>query len=74
MTIGLTCRRTVRRIKRLKDVVSAMPSAYAAFATPDFLTLSGYRVQGTKLSTCAEPAEDLQVISKDAGGDVRTGG
>jgi hypothetical protein len=38
--MGLACRRTARRIKRLKGVVSAMPSAYATFATPDFLTLS----------------------------------
>jgi hypothetical protein len=38
MTIGLTWRRTARRIKRLNDCISTIPPDYVALpAPPDFL-------------------------------------
>src|SRR5258708_22497803 len=40
MTIGLTWRRTARRIKRLKETVLAISPDYSDRPTPDFLTLS----------------------------------
>ena len=40
MTIGLTCRRTARRIKRLKGTVLTISPDYSDRPTPDFLALS----------------------------------
>src|SRR5258708_11950747 len=40
MTIGLTWRRTARRIKRLKETVLAISPDYSDRPTPDLLTLS----------------------------------
>ena len=40
MTIGLTCRRTARRIKRLKENVLTVSQDYSDRSTPDFLALS----------------------------------
>src|SRR4029077_15471931 len=40
MTIGLTWRRTARRIKRLKDGGLTISPDYSDLPTPDFLTLS----------------------------------
>ena len=40
MTIGLTCRRTARRIKRLKETVLTISQDYSDRPTPDFLALS----------------------------------
>jgi hypothetical protein len=40
MTIGLTWRRTARRIKRLKDGVLTISPDYSDRPTPDFLALS----------------------------------
>ena len=40
MTIGLTWRRTARRIKRLKETVLAITPDYSDRPTPDFLALS----------------------------------
>jgi hypothetical protein len=40
MTIGLTCRRTARRIKRLKEIVLTISQDYSDRPTPDFLALS----------------------------------
>src|SRR5258707_14654096 len=40
MTIGLTWRRTARRIKRLNETVLAISQDYSDRPTPDFLTLS----------------------------------
>jgi hypothetical protein len=42
MTIGLTCRRTSRKIKRLKETVLTIPPDYSDRPTPDFLALSYY--------------------------------
>ena len=39
--IGLTCRRTARRIKRLKGTVLTISPDYSDRPTPDFLALSG---------------------------------
>jgi hypothetical protein len=46
MTIGLTCRRTARKIKRLKETVLTISPDYADRPTPDFLALS-LRTAGT---------------------------
>jgi hypothetical protein len=40
MTIGLTWRRTARRIKRLKEGVLTISPDYSDRPTPDFLALS----------------------------------
>jgi hypothetical protein len=40
MTIGLTWRRTARRIKRLNETVLGISPDYSDRPTPDFLTLS----------------------------------
>ena len=40
MTIGLTWRRTARRIKRLKEAVLTISPDYSDRQTPDFLALS----------------------------------
>ena len=40
MTIELTCRRTARRIKRLKETVLTISPDYSYRPTPDFLALS----------------------------------
>jgi hypothetical protein len=40
MTIGLTWRRTARRIKRLKEDVLTISPDYSDRPTPDFLALS----------------------------------
>src|SRR5260370_24180650 len=40
MTIGLTWRRTARRIKRLKETVLSISPDYSDRPTPDLLTLS----------------------------------
>ena len=42
MTIGLTWRRTARRIKRLKEGVLTISPDYWDRPTPDFLALSNY--------------------------------
>jgi hypothetical protein len=44
MTIGLTCRRTARRIKRLKETVLTISPDYSNRPTPDFLALSSIRM------------------------------
>jgi len=43
MTIGLTWRRTARRIKRLKEGVLTISPDYSDRPTPDFLALSSLR-------------------------------
>ena len=43
MTIGLTWRRTARRIKRLKEAVLTISSDYSDRLTLDFLAFSNYR-------------------------------
>src|SRR5260370_34637280 len=43
MTIGLTWRRTARRIKRLKETVLAISPDYSDRPTPDLLPLSRNR-------------------------------
>src|SRR5258708_39505923 len=40
MTLGLTWRRTARRIKRLNETVLGISPDYSDRPTPDFLTLS----------------------------------
>ena len=47
MTIGLTWRRTARRIKRLKETVLAISPDYSIAPTPDFLALSNHWGQHT---------------------------
>jgi hypothetical protein len=44
MTIGLTWRRTARRIKRLKEGVLTISPDYSDRPTPDFLALSWFFV------------------------------
>src|SRR5260370_32753090 len=55
MTIGLTWRRTARRIKRLKETVLSISPDYSDRPTPDLLTLSN-------LAACCEI---LNVIAQD---------
>jgi hypothetical protein len=45
MTIGLTCRRTARRIKRLKGTVLTISPDYSDRPTPDFLALSSANIR-----------------------------
>jgi hypothetical protein len=44
MTIGLTWRRTDRRIKRLKETLFTISPDFSDRSTPDFLALSDVRV------------------------------
>src|ERR1700682_4223699 len=59
MTIGLTWRRTARRIKRLKDGVLTISPDYSDRPTPDFLALSRYDMQPPKHSGRALMPDDL---------------
>ena len=54
MTIGLTWRRTARRIKRLKQTVLAISPDYLESPTPDFLTLSQACFNGFNYSRVKE--------------------
>jgi hypothetical protein len=47
MTIGLTRRRTTRKIKRLKENVSTISPDYSDCATPDFLVHSREKDRST---------------------------
>jgi hypothetical protein len=42
MTIGVTWRRTARKIKRFKEAVLTISPDYSDRPTPDFLALSHY--------------------------------
>jgi hypothetical protein len=50
MTIGLTWRRTARRIKRLNETVLAISPDYSDRPTPDFLALSPSPAESSSLT------------------------
>jgi hypothetical protein len=60
MTIGLTRRRTTRRIKRLKETVSTISLDYSDCATPDFLVHSLNTKVQNRDSRLAEQDAKLQ--------------
>ena len=64
MTIGLTWRRTARRIKRLNEAVLGISPDYSDRPTPDFLTLSiGSQAETLppRLDTIIEIARTLEL-------------
>ena len=63
MTIGLTWRRTARRIKRLKEGVLTISPDYSDRPTPDFLALS--HRDGIRRPAALEELVEDQALNAD---------